>query len=265
MIGGIVTAAGLLTALGVFVGIFLGFAGKQFAVEVDERETKILDVLPGANCGGCGQAGCAALAHAIVTGNAPVNGCPVGGEPVGAKVAAIMGQEISAEEPKVAFVKCAGTCTKAKDKLEYTGLSDCKMMDMTPGKGAKACAYGCLGGGTCVRVCQFDAIHIIDGIAKVDPEKCKACGKCVENCPRHLIEMKPKNKKYAVECSSKDKGPAVMKVCTAGCIGCGICQKNCPKDAIHVVDFIAHIDYDKCVSCGICANKCPKKVITKLG
>ncbi len=262
---GILIATACVTAVGLFVGVFLSVAGKKFAVEVDEREDKILAVLPGANCGGCGQAGCAAMAHAIVTGAAPVNGCPVGGEPVAEKIAAIMGQEVSAEEPKVAFVKCAGTCTKAKEKSNYTGLMGCKMLNMTPGGGPKACQYGCLGGGTCVSVCAFDAIHIIDGVAKVDPDKCKACGKCIENCPRHMIELKPKKNKFAVECSSKDKGPAVMKVCEAGCIGCGLCEKNCPKDAIHVVDNIAHIDYDKCVSCSLCAQKCPKKVITKLG
>ncbi len=262
---GIIIAAVCVTAVGLFVGVFLGVAGKKFAVEVDEREDKILAVLPGANCGGCGQAGCAAMAHAIVTGAAPVNGCPVGGEPVADKIAGIMGQVVSAEEPKVAFVKCAGTCTKAKNKSEYTGLMDCKMLNMTPGGGPKACQYGCLGGGTCERVCPFDAIHVIDGVAKVDPDKCKACGKCVENCPRNMIELKPKKNKYAVECSSKEKGPGVMKVCEAGCIGCHLCEKNCPKDAIHVVDNIAHIDYDNCVSCGLCAQKCPKKVITKLG
>ncbi|MBO6134143.1 MAG: RnfABCDGE type electron transport complex subunit B [Lachnospiraceae bacterium] len=262
--GGIITATVCVAAVGLFVGLFLGVAGKKFAVEVDERENLILDVLPGANCGGCGQAGCAAMAHAIVTGAAPVNGCPVGGEGVAKKVAGIMGQEISEEEPMTAFVKCSGTCEKAKDKLKYSGQMDCKFLDMTPGKGPKACAFGCLGGGTCVRVCQFDAIHIVDGIAKVDPDKCKACGQCVANCPRHMIEMKPKKSKFAVSCSSKDKGPAVMKVCAAGCIGCGLCEKNCPKDAIHVVDNIAHIDYSKCVSCGICAQKCPKKVIEKL-
>ncbi|MCR4908312.1 MAG: RnfABCDGE type electron transport complex subunit B [Lachnospiraceae bacterium] len=264
MIAGILIATICVAAVGLFVGLFLGFAGKKFAVEVDEREEKILSALPGANCGGCGQAGCAAMAHSIVEGNSPVNGCPVGGEAVAAQIAEIMGQKVEKTEPMAAFVKCSGTCSAAKTKYEYTGVLDCKYVAMTPGKGPKACSFGCLGGGTCVRVCAFDAIHIVDGIAVVDTEKCKACGKCVENCPQHLIELKPVKNKYAVGCSSKDKGPAVMKVCTAGCIGCGLCQKNCPKDAIHVTDFVAHIDYEKCVSCGICAQKCPKKVITKL-
>ncbi len=260
----IIIATVCVCAVGIFVGIFLGIAGKKFAVETDEREEKVLNVLPGANCGGCGYAGCAAMAAAIVKGEAPVTGCPVGGEPVAEKVAEIMGAVSRKAEPMTAYVKCSGDCEKAKSKYEYTGLGDCKMMAMAPGGGSKACSYGCLGGGTCVNVCQFDAIHIVNGIAVVDPDKCKACGMCVENCPKHLIELKPKKSTYAVACSSKDKGPVVMKACSTGCIGCGMCERNCPKDAIHVVNFIAHIDYDKCEGCGICAEKCPKKVIEKL-
>ena len=261
---GIITATACVGVVGLLIGIFLGIAGKKFAVEVDERETAILGVLPGANCGGCGYAGCAANAHAIVEGVASVDSCPVGGAACAAKIAAIMGQEVSSEAPKVAFVKCSGTCTKAKNQMNYVGQMDCKMLSQVQGGGPKACSYGCLGGGTCVRVCKFDAIHVIDGIAQVDSEKCVACGQCVANCPKGLIELKPKASKYAVGCSSKDKGPAVMKVCSAGCIGCGLCEKNCNFDAIHVVDNIAHIDYDKCKSCGLCAMKCPKKVIQRL-
>ena len=262
---GIIIATVCVTVVGLFVGLFLGFAGKKFAVEVDEREEKIAAALPGANCGGCGQAGCAAMAHEIVEGRAPVNGCPVGGESVAEVIAGIMGQKVEKSEPQTAFVKCSGTCDKAKNKYDYTGQQDCKFLAMTPGKGPKDCSYGCMGGGTCVRVCQFDAIHIINGVAVVDPDKCKACGKCIENCPQKLIELKPKKSKYQVACSNKDKGPVVMKICTTGCIGCGMCERNCPKDAVHVENFVAHIDYEKCVGCGICAGKCPKKVIQKLG
>ena len=260
----IIMAAVCVAAVGLIIGIFLGIAGKKFAVEVDERETAIIGVLPGANCGGCGYAGCAANAHAIVEGIAKVDSCPVGGADCAAKIAEIMGQSVSAEAPKVAFVKCSGTCDKAKSQMNYTGQMDCKLLAQIQGGGPKACTYGCLGGGTCVRVCQFDAIHIIDGIAQVDPEKCVACGQCISNCPKHLIELKPKSNKYAVACSSKEKGKQVMEVCASGCIGCGICEKTCKFDAIHVVDNIAHIDYDKCKNCGMCAMKCPKKVIHRL-
>ena len=261
MIGGIIAATVCVTAVGIFIGVFLGVAGKKFAIQVDEREDKILEVLPGANCGGCGNAGCAAMAHAIVEGRSPVGGCPVGGEAVAGKIAEIMGQSAEKSERMTAFVKCGGTCTDVKDRYEYTGETDCKMIAMIPGNGAKECTYGCLGGGTCVRVCQFDAIHIISGIAVVDQEKCKACGQCVKECPRHIIELKPYDKVHAVKCSSKDKGAVSNKVCTASCIGCGICEKNCPSGAITVTDNAAHIDYSKCTGCGICAAKCPKKAI----
>ena len=264
-ITGVLLATIVVGATGCLIGFFLCFASEKFKVEVDERETAILDVLPGNNCGGCGYAGCSGLAAAIVKGEAPVNQCPVGGDPVAAKVGEIMGVSAEAGVKKVAFVKCAGTCEKAKDNYEYTGTTDCTTMAFVPGGGPKACTYGCLGFGSCVKVCPFDAIHIIDGIARVDRETCKACGKCIEVCPRNMIELVPYQEKrtvVAVGCSSKNKGKAVMDVCAAGCIGCGLCEKNCPKDAIHVEDNIAKVDQDKCIGCTICAQKCPKKVIT---
>lgn len=131
-----------------------------------------------------------------------------------------------------------------------------------PGAGSKGCSYGCMGYGSCVAACPFDAIHVVDGIAVVDREACKACGKCVAACPKHLIELIPEPAECRVECSSQDKGKDVMAVCTVGCIGCGICAKQCPKQAITVENNIAHIDYEKCISCGICAAKCPKGIIT---
>ena len=130
-----------------------------------------------------------------------------------------------------------------------------------PNKGPKACSYGCMGFGSCVKACPFDAVHIIDGIAVVDPEACKACGKCVAACPNNLIELVPYEAPVKVLCNSKDKGKDVMAACSAGCIGCHLCEKNCEHDAIHVTDNIAHIDYDKCTGCGACVAKCPKKVI----
>lgn len=263
MITGVVIATLVVTATGCLIGFFLVFAGKKFEVKVDEKEAAVLEALPGNNCGGCGYAGCAALAKAIANGEAPVNQCPVGGAPVGNIIAGIMGVEAGESIRKVAYVHCAGTCDKAKDRYEYSGTQDCNALKLLPGGGPKSCNYGCLGRGSCVDACEFDAIHIVDGIAKVNKENCKACSKCINVCPQHIIDLQPYDSAYDVTCSSKDKGKDVMTVCDIGCIACHICEKNCPHDAVHVIDNIAVIDQDKCVGCGICADKCPKKVIIK--
>ncbi len=177
----------------------------------------------------------------------------------------IMREEQEAfREPLTAFVRCGGTCEKARNKLIYTGETDCKIVFDSPGRGEKSCEYGCIGGGTCVRVCPSGAVYLEDGIAVVDPDKCDACGKCIDNCPKHLIELRPKKSKYAVRCASKEIVTEMWHICSSGCIGCGICERNCPEDAVHVTDFLAHIDYDKCTGCGICAGKCPKQAIPML-
>ncbi len=261
MLEGIITATVIVGVVGLIVGLFLGIAAISFKVEVDEREEAILEVLPGNNCGGCGYAGCSGLAAAIVKGEAPVNACPVGGEAVGNKVAEIMGVEAQAGKKQVAFVHCKGDCNKAKTDYQYYGVEDCAMVAFVPGGGPKSCNYGCLGFGSCVKACPFDAIHIVDGIAVVDKEACKACGKCVAACPKNLISLVPYDAKHIVVCSSQDKGPVAMKVCEVPCIGCGLCKKNCPSGAIEIVDFHAVIDQEKCTKCGKCAEVCPKKCI----
>lgn len=258
---GIVIAALLVGGTGLFIGLFLGVAGVKFAVEVDEKEVAVREVLPGNNCGGCGYAGCDGLAAAIAKGEAPVGACPVGGDPVAQEIAAIMGQEVGESVRQVAFVKCGGDCETAKEDYTYTGVQDCEMMAFVPSGGAKKCAHGCLGYGSCVKVCGFDAIHIINGIAVVDKEACKACGKCVDKCPKHLIELVPYDQTTFVHCSSKDKGKVVTNSCEIGCIGCKKCEKACPSDAIKVTDFVAHIDYSKCTNCGTCKETCPRHVI----
>ena len=262
-ITGIITAAVVVGLVGIFVGIFLGVAGIKFKVEIDEKEEAVLAALPGNNCGGCGYAGCSGLAAAIAKGEAPVNACPVGGDVVGNKIAEIMGVAAEGSARKVAFVHCQGDCDKAKVDYEYTGITDCRMMGFVPGGGPKSCNSGCLGYGTCAQVCPFGAISVINGVAVVDKEKCKACGKCVEVCPKHLISLIPYDAKYAVACSSVDKGPVAMKACSAACIGCSLCVKNCPNDAVKVENFHAIIDQEKCVGCGACVEKCPKKAIVE--
>ena len=258
---GIILAAVLVGGTGLFIGVFLGIAGKKFAVKVDEREEAILGVLPGNNCGGCGYAGCSGLAAAIVKGEAEVSGCPVGGAPVAAKIGDIMGVAAGTQERQTAFVKCAGTCEKAILDYDYTGIQDCTMASMMQNGGAKGCNSGCLGFGSCVAACPFDAIHIVNGVAVVDREACKACGKCIAKCPHHLIELAPYDQKTFVGCSSHAKGKAVTTACELGCIGCKKCEKTCPNGAITVTDFCAHIDYEKCTNCGACKEACPRHVI----
>lgn len=261
MITSVLLAMAMVGGTGVVIGILLGIAGEKFEVEVDEKEVAVRACLPGNNCGGCGFPGCDGLAAAIAKGEAPVNACPVGGDVCAKAIGEVMGVSAGDSVKMTAYVKCAGTCEKAKDQYEYVGPEDCKLAMNNPGGGAKACSYGCTGYGNCKKVCPFDAIEIVDGIAKVNPVKCKACGKCVAECPKHLIELVPADAVCVVQCSSKDRGVDVKKVCQAGCIGCGLCARNCPSDAITVENNIAHIDQTKCTHCGICKEKCPVKII----
>ena len=254
----------VISLLGLFIGLFLGISSLKLNVETDIREDKILEVLPGANCGGCGFAGCSAMASAIVKGQASVNGCPVGGEEVAKKVSEIMGVSADKSVKLRAYVKCNGACDKATKDYTYTGVKDCSFVQFVPGKGEKSCDFGCTGYGNCVKACAFDAIEIINEVAVVNKDKCKACGKCVEACPKNLITLIPYDSKFAVTCSSKDKGSDAMKKCKVSCIGCGLCKKNCESNAIEVEDFLATIDPDKCIGCGVCESKCPKKCINKI-
>lgn len=257
----IIAAILIVGGTGLLFGCILAFASFIFKVDEDERIEKILNTLPGANCGGCGYAGCSAYASAVVEGNAPLNACSVGKAAVSEKIAEIMGVDAEESIPLVAHVMCNGTCENAKTKYDYDGICDCNAAAKLAG-GAKSCAYGCLGLGSCVKVCPFGAIEIKDGIAHIIKEKCVSCGKCVNACPKHIIELIPAKQKHIVNCASKSPGPEVMKSCSVGCVGCKLCEKNCPLEAVKIENNLASIDYSKCADCGICAQKCPKKAIS---
>ncbi|MCD7905127.1 MAG: RnfABCDGE type electron transport complex subunit B [Clostridiales bacterium] len=246
--------------MGVVFGAFLGFAAIKFRVETDPRVPQVRECLPGANCGGCGYAGCDALADAIVKREAPVNGCPVGGAAAAAKISAVMGVEAGSSEKMVAFVKCNGNCEAAKSKYDYFGITDCEMEANLAG-GSKLCSYGCLGDGNCVRACNFGALSIVDGIAVVDEEKCVACGACTKVCPKHLIELVPYASQVRVQCSSNDMPKVSKDNCSNACMGCQLCARNCPEKAVAITKFLAKVDYSKCTTCGTCTEMCPTKAI----
>ena len=258
-IDSVLIPAAVLGGMGLFFGLLLAVSSKVFHVDQDPRIAEITDTLPGANCGGCGYAGCSNLASAIVEGKAPVSSCPVGGAAVAQKIAAIMGVEAGDVAKMVAHVNCRGGLN-AHRKYEYAGLSDCMAASKVAG-GPLDCTYGCLGYGSCVQACRYGALHIENGVAVVDAKKCVACGQCVAACPRHLISIVSAKQDVFVSCSSHLRGAELRRICNIGCIGCMLCQKACPTGAITVTDNLASIDYDKCINCGACANACPRKLI----
>ncbi len=249
-----------LGGIGLIASLTLGFAAKKFAVEVDPREAAILDALPGANCGACGQAGCSGYAKAVAEGRLAPNLCTPGGSSTLEAIAAILGIEASAAEPVVAVVKCQGDNEKAMPKYQYLGLTDCNAAQKIA-DGPKACPGGCLGLGSCERICPFDAIHINDkGLAVVDRNKCTGCGKCVSVCPRGVISLAPKSVTTHVLCNSHDKGALVRKYCQVGCIGCMICKKTVPEGYV-IENFLASVVYEKPEGIEAAIGKCPMKCI----
>lgn len=260
----ILFAALSLGVLGLIFGILLGFASKRFEVKVNPKIPKIREILPGANCGGCGYAGCDAYAEAVIEGGAKPNLCSVGGAKTTGDIGDVLGVAVEAGVKKTAFVKCSGNCSVAKQNYNLEGVSDCLTASLMEDGGSKACSFGCLGLATCVSVCEFDAIHIVDGIAKVDYDKCTNCGACINICPKGLIESVPANTNVRVECNNSEIGKHVKQNCSVACIGCKICERNCPSDAVHVTGFLAKVNYDKCTNCELCTTKCPTGAIKNI-
>ena len=256
----------ILSLLGLVLALVLFFIAKKFRVEEDPRIDEVEKVMPGANCGGCGFAGCRAFADAAV--KAPsLDGhfCPVGGNEVMKKVAAILGYEIQEKAPQVAVVRCNGTCENRPRTNEYDGAASCRIKAALY-SGDTGCPFGCLGCGDCVAACQFGALTMdpATGLPVVDESKCTACGACAKACPKHIIELRlkgPRGMREYVSCVNKDKGPAAKKACANACIGCGLCAKTCTHDAITVADNLAYIDFTKCKLCRECEAVCPTGAI----
>jgi RnfABCDGE-type electron transport complex B subunit len=248
-------------ALGLLFASGLAVAYQKLKVEENPKVVRISEVLPQANCGACGFSGCRAFAEAVVKGDAEPNGCPVGGAEVAAQVAGILGVQAAEVLRKTARVLCRGDAAAAKDRGTYLGISSCFAANLTGGN--KQCTYGCLGFGDCVAACLFDAIHMGEaGLPVVDEHACTACGKCVDACPRGIIELAPLDQKVLVFCRSRDRGPAAKKACANACIGCGICARACP-DAVEMENNLAKIvDYKKITPEQLPAlEKCPTKAI----
>lgn len=258
-----------LGAIGAIGAIVLYAASKKFEVYEDPRIAQVQDILPAANCGGCGYPGCGGFASACVKADSLEGlSCPVGGAEVMAKVAGILGKEAASAVPMVAVVRCNGTCENRPVTNQYDGVKSCSIASSLYG-GETACTFGCLGYGDCVSSCVFDAIHINPEtmLPEVIEDKCTSCGACVKACPKSIIELRkkgPKSRRIFVSCVNKDKGVVAKKACSAACIGCSLCQKQCAFDAIKIENNLAYIDYDKCRVCRKCVEVCPTHAIHEL-
>lgn len=255
-----------LTVLGLILAWILYLVAQKFKVQEDPRIDNVEEILPGANCGGCGYAGCRAFAEACVKAqDLDSLFCPVGGNDTMKNVAESLGMTVAEKAKQVAVVRCNGNCDAREKVNHYDGYSSCAVMAGLYA-GDTGCSYGCLGQGDCVVVCNFDAIKMDPrtGLPEVDQDKCTACGACVKACPKFIIELRnmgPKNRRIFVSCVNKDKGGVAKKACDVACIGCYKCVKACPFDAITITDNLAYIDYNKCKLCRKCVTECPTHAI----
>ncbi|HQF01221.1 MAG TPA: RnfABCDGE type electron transport complex subunit B [Bacteroidales bacterium] len=265
----ILNAVIALSGIGVTAAVVLYFVAQKFKVIEDPRIDVVEAILPGANCGGCGFAGCRAFAEAIVAaGNLDNLNCPVGGNTAMAEVAKVLGLEAEEKEPLIAVLRCNGSLTNAKPKVKYDGPLTCAFAHNLY-SGESGCPFGCLGLGDCVDSCKFDALYMdkATGLPVVIQDNCVACNACVKSCPRGIFELRPKGKKdrrIYVGCINEEKGASAKKNCEVACIGCGKCVKECQFDAITLINNLAYIDPYKCKLCRKCALVCPTNSIHEL-
>lgn len=256
----------LLGILGFVGALVLYFTAKRFSVHEDPRIDSVCAELAGANCGGCGFKGCRDFATACVEkGSLEGLNCPVSGPDGMARVAKILGVEPVKTDRRIAVLRCDGNCTARPQIFLYDGAKSCRVMNAV-GTGTSGCAYGCLGCGDCTQVCQFGAISMdpATGLPVVDADKCTACGACVAECPRNLLELRPlgrRERRVWVACANRDRGAVARKFCSSACIGCGKCQKTCSFGAISIADNLAYINPDVCKTCGLCVSQCPTGAI----
>ena len=252
-----------LVGIGILFGFGLAFAAKKFSVKTDPRVERVKDILAQAHCGACGYAGCEQYAEAVVNNpDVPPDLCRPGGQHTSEAVASITGKKADLREPLFSRIMCRGGWERSSKKFTYEGIQDCRAVILAGG-GDKACRYGCLGYGTCMKACPFDAITMNgDHLPSVDISKCTGCKKCETACPTKVIVVLPGSQQVFVTCHSKDKGSATRGICRVGCIACGTCVKICPFDAPSLENNLARIDPDKCRLCGLCVGKCPTHSIT---
>ncbi len=264
----IVTSVLSLLTLGFVAACVLALASRVFYVDEDPRVEAVLNVLPGANCGGCGFAGCEAYAQAVLSDPSVSPGlCCAGGPEITEAVGELSGKAPGDAEPLVSFRRCVKDEGHVKTRYEYQGFRACAAAAMLE-YGPDMCRYSCLGFGECARGCPFDAMYIEDGLVHIEEEKCTSCGICVRICPRHLLELIPRRARVMVYCATKDKMRDVVKVCEAGCITCGKCVKKCPAGAITQEDARVMIDQKACLAygpdCGeACVQACPRHILRR--
>jgi Na+-translocating ferredoxin:NAD+ oxidoreductase RNF subunit RnfB len=259
-----------LTVLGIIAAVILYFVASRFKVYEDPMIDVVEAALPGSNCGGCGFAGCRNFAENLVKSES-MDGlyCPVGGNSAMVSIASLLGRTAVTQDPRVAVLRCNGTCEFRPKINNYDGASSCAIISLLY-SGETGCQYGCVGFGDCVEVCKVDALHMdpVTGLPVVDDDKCTACGACVKACPKNLFELRKRwkgNKKIYVSCMNEDKGGVARKNCSVACIGCSKCFKVCAFDAIVMKNNLAYIDSDKCRLCRKCAPECPTNSIIETG